>query len=266
MGQFDEFAMPDMAADYTMTLGNMISLGYDTPEKLHLDSKHYDIFDEKYRDTLNYKIVQRYCMREIGQETPQQFIFMLGRKMNENMPYFNQLYESTLKKFDPLTNTGLETITDTDNVSQSSGKSSGDQHSTTKSDSQSSSDNHQKATSANSETPQTRVEDFNNYVTSANQTESDAKVNSHDQQTSSTDSNSHTSTDFTHQNDTGKSDSKTTGYNGLSPSQLLQQWRDTMINIDIMVLDSLEPCFMQIWGSPDDMNVRQLRDLYPYYR
>lgn len=63
---------------------------------------YYPIFDENYRQTLNNKIIRHYYTREIGLETVGLWRFKLNVKMNEIMPYFNQLYESELIHFDPL--------------------------------------------------------------------------------------------------------------------------------------------------------------------
>ena len=61
---------------------------------------NYPIWDESYRAVLNEKIKRHYYFREIGQETPGRFKFYLDTKMNEIMPYYNQLYETTLKNYD----------------------------------------------------------------------------------------------------------------------------------------------------------------------
>ena len=96
------YAIKDSMADYTLTLGNLIARGFDTDEKLHLSARYYPIFDENYRTKLNEKIVAHYALREIGSETPQMFIFYLGRTMREQMDYFNQLYMSAQREFDPF--------------------------------------------------------------------------------------------------------------------------------------------------------------------
>ena len=75
------YAIKDSMADYTLTLGNLINRGFNTDEKLHLSSVYYPIFDENYRAKLNEKIVAHYALREIGSETPQMFVFYLGRTM-----------------------------------------------------------------------------------------------------------------------------------------------------------------------------------------
>ena len=43
MTDYSDLANPDFIADYTMTVGNLISEGYDTDDKLHLSSSYYPI-------------------------------------------------------------------------------------------------------------------------------------------------------------------------------------------------------------------------------
>lgn len=68
----------------------------------------YPIFDEAYRGILEKKIIRHYYTREIGAETFGLFQLYLADKMNEIMPYYNQLYASELlsKNISPLTNSG----------------------------------------------------------------------------------------------------------------------------------------------------------------
>lgn len=83
-------------SEYTVTLKWLLKQGY----RLALDK--YPIFDESYRSVLNQKIINHFWFREIGQETPDRFNFMLMRKLDEVMPYYNKMYESQLMEFDPL--------------------------------------------------------------------------------------------------------------------------------------------------------------------
>jgi hypothetical protein len=64
----------------------------------------YPIFDESYRQTLNDKIIRHYYFCEIGDETVARFRWHLRTTMFEQMPYFNQLYQSLNLITDPLTN------------------------------------------------------------------------------------------------------------------------------------------------------------------
>lgn len=82
--------------EYTVSIRYLVERGYP----LALDQ--YPIFSEEYRPYLNQKIIDHFFFREIGQETPDRFNFFLRRKMNEIMPYYNKLYESTLIEFNPL--------------------------------------------------------------------------------------------------------------------------------------------------------------------
>ena len=63
---------------------------------------NYPIFDEKYRSHLESLICLHYYRREIGFETVGLFKMYLERTMKEIMPYYNQLYNSQLLKFNPF--------------------------------------------------------------------------------------------------------------------------------------------------------------------
>ena len=102
-------------AKYTTQLRHILEMEYD------LDMKSYPIFDETYRESLNNKIFEHFAFREIGLETPQLFKRFLNRKMNEIMPYYNQLYESTLHDYDPLLGFEVETNSTGQGESSSTG-------------------------------------------------------------------------------------------------------------------------------------------------
>lgn len=246
------YAIKDGMADYTLTLGNLIACGYDTDEKLHLSARYYPIFDESYRGKLNEKIVSHYALREIGSETPQMFLFYLGRTMREQMDYFNQLYLSAQHKFDPFITSDVRQEMDSTNVNESSGKSTGTQSSTSTADSKSDTKVDNSSMTFNSEFPQTRIDDFRQYATSASQTDSTGNTHTATKQDSTATATSTSDTDYAHSSDKGNSVSHTLGTSG-SQSQLLTDWRNTMLNIDMMVIDALDGLFMGVWGSGDTM-------------
>lgn len=62
----------------------------------------YSLFDENYRATLETKILKHYYTREIGLETFALWKHFLRTRMNEIMPYYNQLYRSETLEFNPL--------------------------------------------------------------------------------------------------------------------------------------------------------------------
>lgn len=110
-------------AQYTIELQDIYNnLGV---EGMGLDK--YPIFDEDYRNVLNNNIIKHYYFREIGVETVDKFIFFLNRKMQLIMPYYNQMYETTLIEINPLHTvnysvTNKEDFTRTNDTNEVSGE------------------------------------------------------------------------------------------------------------------------------------------------
>lgn len=75
------------------------ALGYDW------GMRDYPIFDEAYRETLNRAIWNHFALRRIASDTPSNFIFYLNRRMQEQMPNVNPIYELVRdENFNPLSN------------------------------------------------------------------------------------------------------------------------------------------------------------------
>jgi hypothetical protein len=70
----------------------------------------YPIFDESYRQVLETKILKHYYTREICEESIGLWKLRLDTRMNEIMPYYNQLYKSELLSFNPLYDVDLKTV------------------------------------------------------------------------------------------------------------------------------------------------------------
>lgn len=185
--------------------------------KLGLDS--YPIFDETYRRSLNDKIIDHYYVREIGAETAGLFARFVRRTMNEEMPYFNQLYESTLLKFDPLDEVDMVYTDEGEN--SSTGSATGT--------------NKAKNRNVFQDTPMSMLDTepsaVENLEYATNVTYDDGANDSR------TDSES-----------AGRYSGKRTekGHRTRAP-YLLKEWRETFLNIDMMVIDSLEDCFFKLW-------------------
>ena len=114
-----------MMAKYTITIKTLIDNNFD----FKMDS--YPIFDENYRNTLNQNILYHYYENEIGFETAPLFRFYLNQKLNEIMPYYNELYKVQKKLIDEkllLNNVNIteqlqgSNTTQTSSVSQSTNK------------------------------------------------------------------------------------------------------------------------------------------------
>lgn len=59
-------------------------------------------FNESYRKALCSKILKHYYLREIGCETVGMWIYWMNTKLEEIMPYYNQLYKSAELEFSPF--------------------------------------------------------------------------------------------------------------------------------------------------------------------
>ena len=62
----------------------------------------FPMWDEAYRQTLEEKILRTYYTREICEETVVLWKLRLETKLNNIMPYYNQLYKTTVLEFNPL--------------------------------------------------------------------------------------------------------------------------------------------------------------------
>lgn len=212
-------------AKYTTTIRNLMDNNFD------FGLKDYPIFDEEYRTVLNNKILMHYYMDEIGFETAGLFKVYLNNKMNEIMPYYNELYKKQkdlLLNFDKTTNL-TETFT-RDNTTDTNTKS----NSTSSNTASGSSKNVYQDTPMGSITQQ----DIDNYDHASNQ-----EFNKN-QNTSSIEDNS---------NLTGKATSlenyirTKTGNNGrLYGIEILKMIKNNYMNIDEMVINELQDLFMGI--------------------
>lgn len=194
----------------------------------------YPIFDESHRTILNAKILDRYWDREIGMETIAKFTLALRRRMNEIMPYYNQLYESELIKFDPLATFGLTT------TRNDSGNTTGKRDSSSGSTSTASS----ASRSQSSETPQNELPD-------GWEQDADYATGGAASQTASNGSATSTGTDSSNATTSAQGTSTTTGFQG-SAADLLGKFRAQIINIDTAILSDLNQLFMGIWDNNEE--------------
>lgn len=211
----------------------------------------YPIFDNAYKAVLEKKILKYFIFNEICDTPIPRWKLWLSNRLNEIMPYYNQLYESANTKLDPFstmnykrsgeksgtTNTE-KTDTDltmTEKDTTNAGKTVG--VTTTKD------------TTKNADTPQSSLTGLENdtYMTSAsmNSGSGSSTVDSNN------DGNETGKVDRTY-NSNGSNDTtetyleNLTGYSGTSQSKLLKEWRETFLNVDRMILKDLATCFMGV--------------------
>lgn len=169
----------------------------------------FPIFDEDYRTVIETKIIKHYYTREISEETVGLWKLRLNTKMNEIMPYYNQLYKAWSVDFNPLYDTDITTEHTLDN--ESTQTTTG------------------KSTDRFSDTPQGSLQNIENntYLSNATIVDSNASGTS---------------------NSTAEYLEKITGKRGsMSYSKMLDEYRESLINIDSMIIVDLKDLFFKLW-------------------
>jgi hypothetical protein len=200
----------------------------------------YEIFDEEYRPVLEHKILRHFYTREIGQETVGLFKLQLSQKMNDIMPYYNQLYKSALLEIDPLTDVNYERSgSESMSTSEStlSSLSTSEMYSESEFHSNSMWDMYQ-------ETPQNQLNGVANLEYLTNATLDKDHGNSEGRHNNDILSTGRGITDRT---DLKRYLEKFKGYRNNNPSKLLNDYRETFLNIDLMIIGELEKLFFQLW-------------------
>lgn len=250
----------------------------------------YPIFDGDYKPVLETKILKHYYTREICAETVGLWKLFLERRMQEIMPYYNQLYESAKLEFNPfydvdLTKTGNKETqnehSDTleGNVDSEKNVTDGIRNTGTVNNREvNSGSDTDSANVANkndhwdyySDTPQGSVGNLRDltYLTNARHITDDGNGSTSNSQTNygkivdgtRTDN---TRTDRTLQDITGSEETRNTSgeytttdeymdkivgkTGGASYSKMLQEYRDTFLNIDMMIINELKDLFFNLW-------------------
>lgn len=212
----------------------------------------FPIFDESYRNVLERKILKHYYTREIGEETVGLWKLRLNTRLNEIMPYYNKLYKSELLDFNPLYTDNLTRTRTTELNSKRETGNNGEVDTTNSSNSQGSGSGttNNNGSDLYSDTPQGSLNgvESGTYLTNARKTSDTSTSNSNTTNNSSASgkvvSNESGSDDFNSTEDYLESVS---GYAGVNASDLLKKYRETFINIDMMVINDLEDLFFQLW-------------------
>lgn len=220
----------------------------------------YPIFDEKYRSELEKKIIRHYYTREICCETVGRWKLFLEDKLNLIMPYYNQLYKSTLLEIDPLITTKMSTDrtinkNNSDNLtSNTSGTINVTNISDTTGNVTTSSKSNSSSTNKESDTPQGGISGLvnDNYLTNASiNTASDSVSSTVGTTDKKIDDNSESRKENKTESRTGTEGESyvetITGFSGVNQSEMLLKFRETFLNIDNMVIEELNDLFFSLW-------------------
>lgn len=212
----------------TVELGRIVEMGvnlwdfdYPVPKaEITYNGKTAKVdFD---RERLQQKIVDHYRFRQIGFETVGRFLHSFRSRMREIMPYYVQLYEfdAIFRNIeDPLESYHLEEIMDRLNE----GSNSSDSQTSGKNDS----------TNKFSDTPQGRLENLDEYLTTATKDNASSSATA---KASSKDKN------------TEKYTLTRRGNIGVQPlGGEVENIRNAFINIDMQIIEDLKDLFLLVY-------------------
>lgn len=211
----------------------------------------FPIFDENYRQVLCKKILKHYYTREIAHETVGRWKLALNAKLNEIMPYYNQLYKSELLEFNPFYDVDLTRSRDGSDTSNRTTNNTETNGSTSKKVSNDSGTSNTDTLNKFSDTPQNSM-DTQGLADSVPLT-TVTKVNEDNTTTNeSTDiltrNDSKTGNGTENINNTNKYIETVRGKQGTENySSLLQKFRETFLNIDMMIIEDCSDCFFTLW-------------------
>lgn len=234
-------------------------------------------FDEAYRSVLCQKILKHYYLREIGAETVGIWMLWMNTRLEEIMPYYNQLYESAKIEFDPMHDVDLtrKHERNVDGTSKEDGtrtdNTTGKRTLTGNRDTDSTGSSTRNTTSGSdetkrdlySDTPQGAITGLENenYLTNARKITNNVNGTGNEE----TNTTENTGTNYNETEDTaGKVDGITsntgsssttedyletiTGKQGTeSFSSLLNKFRETFLNIDMQVIEEFSDLFFGLW-------------------
>ena len=215
-------------AKYTIELRAL-----NNPPFFKLFDFEYDFYEESKKEQFEQKFIDYFYMREIEHATAEEFKHELRTKLNLIAPYYKQLYETELKSknIEFLLNKDLketfirEVESDTESLSNFNNESNGKAKVET--------------LSTTNDTPQNKVDDLDKYISSASKDKNTSNTSSSDNG-SSISQNSNSAKEETTL--ISKGNIGTT-----SSAQLLRDWRDVLINIDMMILEECEELFFKLF-------------------
>lgn len=234
-------------------------------------------FDESYRSVLCQKILKHYYLREICCETVGIWKLWMNERLETIMPYYNQLYESELIEFEPLNDVNLtrkhdvtvngteerngETSDTSNGTREVTGTNDTKETGTGKTTTSASSDETKR--DLYSDTPQGAITGLENenYLTNARKITDDVTSSGNE----NTDTTRNVDNDYTENETTNNKKNGTNRVTGTSNttedyletlvgkqgsgtySKMLMEFRDTFLNIDMMVIDEFKDLFFGLW-------------------
>lgn len=190
----------------------------------------YELYDNNLKPLFEEKFFEYFYFDEIGYPTVQRFKHMLKSKLHMIMPYYKQLYETELraKEIDFMLNKDLTETFVRDLTSNATANSTVE------------------STGSNSgindgfqaNTPQSKlVQDIEHYMSSATRDKTSSNYNDNNSSNSSTNNIGREETTLVSKGNIGIT----------SSAELLQKWREALINIDELIFEDMQDLFMLVY-------------------
>lgn len=211
----------------------------------------FPIFDENYRQVLCRKILKHYYTREIAHETVGRWKLALNAKLNEIMPYYNQLYKSELLEFNPFYDVDLTRSREGSGTSNKTSNNTETNSGTSKNVSSGSGTSNTDTLNRFSDTPQNSMDtqgigDSVPLTTVTKVNEDNTTTNESTDTLTRNDSKTGNGTENI--NNTDKYIETVKGKQGTENySSLLKKFRETFLNIDMMIIEDCSDCFFTLW-------------------
>lgn len=185
----------------------------------------YNLYDNELKSVFEKKFIDHFYFYEIGLTPIARFKKALQIKLNDIYPYYKQLYQTELRcnDIDFMLNKDLKEqytreLTGNSSVNQSSTSTSNDT-----------------SLNINNDTPQNKIDDLDQFMTSASKNTDNSTMNSNG--TNTTENNSTETYSLVSQGNIGVT----------SSAELLEKWRNVLINIDQLIFEECNDLFMLIY-------------------
>lgn len=221
----------------------------------------YPIWSEDYRRKLERKIVMHYFNKEIGLETVALWKFYLEERLNLIMPYYNELYLTVSKKYDWFDNINVTSSNkiarDEKGEYNNNNNVVGTEERNTivndNVDSTSSNTSNQSSETLGSDTPQINFANVD-YATQLSEAKSNdtqsGRMNTNSNKNENNKSNNKLDSAYSGKDNRSTNEDSTfikKGNEGKSKTELNVEYRNSIINIDKLIINELHDLFMLIY-------------------
>ena len=217
-----------MSSKYTLQLYYIYK-----DDTYNLFDQPYNLYNNELKPYFQEKFFQHFMFYEIGFDNINIFKQQLISTLNYIYPKYKQLYETEIRcqNIDFMLNKDLKESY----IRKLNGESEGNSQATSSSDNTSTSND----LSIANDTPQNKIDDLDKYMTSASKSNSNSTNNSTSNANNTIKNKSSNSEEY---------ELISQGNIGVTSSaELLEKWRNVLINIDLMIFKELENLFLFVF-------------------